>query len=119
MALITYIRQNPLLCLAYLLLAAGIVIVTFFIRSLSEGYTLWGPEEVDVAKTGAVGDFIAGAVGTLLSLTGLVLVLMTYRDQRLSNEKDKKEARIFALIQIHVNNADMVSYQNPYRHGRN
>ena len=117
MLFINFIRQNPLLFLAYVLLAAGGIIIICFLSSLSDNYTLLGSAEVDVAKTGAVGDFMAGTVGTILSLTGLILVLMTYRDQRLSNEKDKKEARIFTLIQIHVNNADAVTYQNPYRHG--
>lgn len=117
MVIINFIRQNPILCLAFLFLALGGTIIVFFIYSLSETYTIWGPTEIDVAKTGAVGDFMAGAVGTILSFTGLILVLMTYKDQRISNEKDKKEARIFTLIQIHVNNADNITYQNPYRHG--
>lgn len=115
MVVINFVRQNPILCLALLLLILGGTIIVFYLLELSESYTIWGINEIDVAKTGAVGDFMAGAVGTILSFTGLVLVLMTYRDQRLSNEKDKKEARIFALIQIHVTNADNVTYQNPYR----
>ncbi|MGN7203813.1 hypothetical protein ACTHQF_06025 [Pedobacter sp. SAFR-022] len=111
--------NTTLLRAAYLLLLISGTIAIFFLRSLSGEYTIFGQGEIDMAKTGAVGDFIAGSIGTIFSLTGLILVLVTYRDQRLANLKDKKESRVFTLIQIQVNNAENMTYKNPYKDGEN
>jgi len=102
---------------AIAIILLGTVITGCFLYKLSKDFEVFSGSSVDVTKTGAVGDFIAGVVGTLLSFAGFLLVYLTYRDQRLSNEKDKKEARIFTLIQIHVDNANSVIYQNPYQNG--
>ncbi|GAA4924631.1 hypothetical protein [Mucilaginibacter defluvii] len=112
-----WLRRNPILFIALLITLAGLIIGGMFFYRLTKSYTVWGSGEVEVTKTGAVGDFIAGVVGTLFSLAGFVMVLLTYREQKIATEKDKKEARIFTLIQIHVDNSNHISYNNPYRNG--
>ena len=115
-SLSNFIRA-ALLTIALVFILAGGLIAYHFMDGLSAHYSVFGSEPIDVTKTGAVGDFVAGVVGTILSFAGIILVLLTYVDQRRSNERSNIEARIFTLIQIHVNNAENVSYQNPYRNG--
>lgn len=73
-------------------------------QSIKEYYSL----------NGTIGDFIAGVAGTLFTLAGFIFVYLTYRDQRVANEKEKIDNRFYTLIQIHVDNANGINYYNPY-----
>jgi hypothetical protein len=99
--------------LAISLIVAGLLIGVVYMIELGYKYTPFG-ENVDITKTGAVGDFIAGVVGTVFALAGFIMVYLTYRDQVRANERDKIEQRFFTLLQIHVDNSNNINYQNPY-----
>ena len=63
--------------LAIGLIAAGLLIGAGYMIELGYHYTPFG-KDVDIAKTGAVGDFIAGVVGTVFALAGFIMVYLTY-----------------------------------------
>ncbi|RYX87134.1 hypothetical protein EON73_01990 [bacterium] len=106
-------KKNLLMLLAILLVITGIIMIIGFLNYLSKDYT-FGGDNIDITKTGAVGDYIGGFVGTIFALAGFVFVYLTYIDQRESNEKEKIENRFFTLIQIHTNNVNNTNYHNPY-----
>jgi hypothetical protein len=100
--------------IAILMIIAGLSSGVYYLCDLHKEYGVFIKGDIDVAKTGAVGDFIAGTIGTVFSLAGFIIVYLTYKDQIQANEKDKIEQRFFILLQIHVDNSDNISYQNPY-----
>lgn len=100
--------------IAIVMIVAGLSSGVYYIYDLADQYSVFSEGKIDVEKTGAVGDFIAGTIGTVFSLAGFIIVYLTYRDQVRSNEKDKIEQRFFTLLQIHVDNSNNINYQNPY-----
>jgi len=113
----TWVVRNSILIwriVAIIMMVGGLVSAGFYLYDLHNEYAVFTDGEIDVAKTGAVGDFIAGTIGTVFSLAGFIIVYLTYKDQVRSNEKDKIEQRFFTLLQIHVDNSNNISYQNPY-----
>lgn len=85
-----------------------------FFYGLETHYTVFGENKIELAETGQVGDFIGGVIGTLVSFIAMIVVLITFTDQKDSNKKDKIESRFFNLIQIHLQNVSDMEYNNPY-----
>ena len=117
MGLLNYLRANGWLLLTFSIFVSGLIVAIWFFIKLSKDYSAIGYDSVDITKSGAVGDFIAGVVGTLFTLGGAIFVYLTYREQIDANEKEKIESRFFTLIQIHVENANNIAYNNPYKNG--
>lgn len=66
---------------------------------------------------GTIGDFTAGVVGTFVSLAGLVMIYLSFKKQRESNEAqkiffeyEKIENRFFELIKLHRENVNELSF---------
>ena len=108
-----WVSQNPGLTIAIVLVALGILSIITYLSLLSVNYTI-GYKAIKIAETGAVGDFVGGFIGTIFSLAGFIVVYLTFIDQKKTGEKDKIENRFFTLLQIHVNNANSINYNNPY-----
>ncbi len=72
-------------------------------------------EKIEIEETGQIGDFIGGVVGTIVSLCALILVLLTYINQRDTNEKNMIDAKFLNLISIHKSNVVEMEYMNPYK----
>ncbi|MFD2744200.1 MULTISPECIES: hypothetical protein [Sphingobacterium] len=74
----TKVINRSLLALSIVLLIIGFIIVSYFLYSLRVNYTPWGDTKVSVVESGAVGDYIGGIFGTIISLSGIILVYKTY-----------------------------------------
>lgn len=64
--LINWIKQNPILFIAYICVGIGLLVWGVFLYFIDETYTIGGkltPEEM--AQTGQVGDFIGGVIGSV------------------------------------------------------
>lgn len=71
---INWIKQNPILLIAYICVGIGLLIWGGFLLLINKTYDVGGdltPEEM--AQTGQVGDFIGGIVGAIWALAGVFL----------------------------------------------
>jgi hypothetical protein len=73
---------------------------------------------MDMSITGQVGDFIGGVVGTIISAAGFVFLYLTLQSQNVSinyqkevYENERIESRFFALLQLHRNNVEELSFR--------
>lgn len=98
--------------------AVGFVILTIFSLYVNkiEDNSTWG------TKLGQYGDFIGGVVATFFSLTGVLLLFETLRNQRhefrkngLSQLKQSFETKFFELIRFHRENISEIKYTKFYR----
>ena len=81
---------NFLIGLAFSSIVAGLIIFFVYLIKLKSNHTIFA-DEVDIEKTGQVGDFIGGMVGAIWSLTGVLLFYATLRLQ----SREFKENRIY------------------------
>lgn len=72
---------------------SGLVVIVFFLSSLSKSYTVLGEQPLALTETGQVGDFIGGVVGALWSFTGVLLFYLSLRLQRKEFELQREELR--------------------------
>lgn len=80
--LINWIKQNPILLIAYICVGIGLLIWGGFLLLINKTYDVGGdltPEEM--AQTGQVGDFIGGIVGAIWALAGVFLYFSAIRLQ--------------------------------------
>ncbi|KLT64739.1 hypothetical protein [Pedobacter sp. BMA] len=113
----TYLIKNAALIFAICLVLSGISVGYFFMSGLMKDFQVTGDISIDVTKTGAVGDFVAGVIGTIFSLAAFIMVYLSYKDQKRANEKNEIESRIFTMINIHVENSTQINYQPPVQNG--
>jgi hypothetical protein len=59
-----------------------------------------------------LGDFVGGYIGTIFSLTSIVLLYSTLKNQRQSSTIEKFETKYFELVRLHRENVDEVSIGN-------
>lgn len=88
---------------SFFLLAFGIVISAFFIWALwKSNYTLADSvHKVSISETGNIGDFIGGVVGTVLSFSSVILLILTLIDQRDQNQLDRFGQTFYEMLHIH------------------
>jgi hypothetical protein len=94
--------------LALVLTVAGVIISFKFFQTLSFEYT-YGKSPVLVAESGQVGDFIGGVVGTIFSLAGFILLLITLNVQTRSSYIEQFESKVFELIKLHRDNVGEIN----------
>ncbi len=87
------------------LLITGILIIRISVA----GYTFWSPN-IEFDKTGQIGDFIGGVVGTVISAAGFYFLYLTFNEQRKSFEKERLENKFFDLIKLHRENVNEFSF---------
>jgi hypothetical protein len=127
---------------------ANIIIITLLVATL--GFTLFLSVSVwnnfDSAinssakwdKTGQVGDFVGGVIGTIVSAIGSILIYLSLTaqtkaqedqvgqfystftaqekanaDQRIEYQKSEVESRFFDLLRLHKDNLSSITYDNP------
>jgi hypothetical protein len=103
--------------LAFIFIVIGLTIGICFLIDLSKDYQVTGDGKLQTEQSAQVGEFMAGVVGTVFTLAGFIFIYLTYRNQVNANEKEKVQARFYHLLTIHIDNADQMTYDNPY-HGR-
>lgn len=91
--------------LAITLLVAGVAVMMIFFFKIQQNYFISSKSEhPNLDVTAQIGDFIGGVVGTLFSLAGVLLLIITLRDQRVSFKRERFEQRFFELLKLHTNN---------------
>jgi len=93
-----------------LLVIAGIIVAYRFFCLLSHEYTIEDTGHVLVDKSGEVGDFIGGVIGTLFSLAGFIILIITLADQSKSNTIERFESNFFELVKFHRENVEELKY---------
>lgn len=86
-----------------------IITVIFVLKILIEDYNFWN-SGVEFEKTGQVGDFIGGVVGTVISAAGFYFLYLTFNEQRKSFEKERLESKFFDLVKLHRDNVAELSF---------
>ena len=74
-----------------------------------EDYNFWS-SEIEFDKTGQIGDFIGGVVGTVISAAGFYFLYLTFNEQRQSFERERLESKFFDLIKLHRDNVVELSF---------
>lgn len=80
---------NFIIGLSFFSIIIGSIIFFVFLAKLSNHYSIY-TDTVDIEKTGQVGDFVGGIVGSIWSLTGVLLFFATLRLQ----SREFKENRV-------------------------
>ena len=93
---------NLLTITAFLSVAIGLTVLTIFLFKLSSQYSIHG-NTIEMDKTGQVGDFVGGVVGSVWSLTGVLLFYAALQLQR----KELKDNR----VQFQVNRLTDIIYR--------
>lgn len=101
--------------ISLLLIVVGIIILWIFFDNLSAEYTYSGDGKIILDKTGQVGDFIGGVVGTIFSLAGFVALLLTLYNQSDTSYKEQFEGKFFELIKIHRDNVNEINIRRKLR----
>lgn len=105
-----YIKSNPYVSVAVALIMLGVFIIITYLILLCKQYKI-GNTGIDIAKTGAVGDFVGGFVGTIFSLAGFLFLYLTLKDQRKTFVKERFESNFFELIKLHRDNVEDLKYK--------
>ncbi|MDD5183817.1 MAG: putative phage abortive infection protein [Paludibacter sp.] len=95
--------------ISVLLIFVGITVSFIFFRNLSLEYTVNGNSELLLDKTGQVGDFIGGVVGTIFSLAGFAILIITLSAQTQVSYTEQFENKFFELIRLHRENLNEIS----------
>jgi hypothetical protein len=119
--------------IAYSLVVVGILVFAYLIYvSKLGGYHIANSSDsllkpvnsTDFAVTGQVGDFIGGVVGTLFTLSGTLLIFLSFqeqlnqskeqanqnREQANQNKREAFEASFFEMLGLHRDNVSELSY---------
>lgn len=100
--------NNKTIANLFIFISLGITGV-FLLRMSLEGYDFWS-SHIDFDKTGQIGDFIGGVVGTVISAAGFYFLYLTFNEQRKSFEKERLESKFFDLIKLHRDNVVELSF---------
>ncbi|WP_203296796.1 putative phage abortive infection protein [Luteirhabdus pelagi] len=86
-----------------------IVLGIFIIRISIDGLVFWSTE-IDYSKTGLIGDFIGGVIGTIISAAGFYFLYLTFYEQRSSFERERLESKFFDLVKLQRENVSELSF---------
>ncbi|RZK25279.1 MAG: hypothetical protein EOO43_05925 [Flavobacterium sp.] len=93
-----------LIILSSILILIGIYVSWEFFRILGEHFNYDGSGELKMDATGQTGDFIGGIVGTIFSLAGFFILIVTLQVQAKSSYIEQFESKFFELIKLHRDN---------------
>ncbi|WP_406843722.1 putative phage abortive infection protein [Flavobacterium soyae] len=83
---------------------AGIAVSIYFFYALKFEYEIKLGKNILLPETGQVGDFIGGVVGTLFSLAGFILIVISIFDQTRFVTRERFENKFFDLLKLHREN---------------
>lgn len=102
--------NNLMLVIAWIMFALGVLISIFFmISTFYDGYFIFGPNKINFTTTGQFGDFLGGVVGTFFTLSGTLLIFLSFRSQSKQNEKQAFEAKFYEMLRLHKQNIEEIS----------
>ncbi len=91
---------------------AGVAVATFFFVMISDDYQVFGNNTVLLNETGLVGDFVGGVIGTIFSLAGFFLLVLTLNEQNNFANKERFESKFFDLLKLHRENVRELEKDN-------
>jgi hypothetical protein len=94
--------------ISIVLTLCGLIVSVYFLYGLSYEYTVYGNKSIEIDKTGQVGDFIGGVAGTIFSLAGFIVLLLTLKSQTKSSYVEQFESKFFELVRLHRDNVSEV-----------
>ncbi len=103
--------KKGLQIISILLLLASIYISVEFFKVMKEHFTYTGNGDLKMDATGQVGDFIGGIVGTIFSLTGFLMLFLTFRQQNDSFKEERFESNFFEFIKFHRENINELKFE--------
>jgi hypothetical protein len=95
--------------LSFATIILGIYICIHFLFELKLGW-------LQVDKSGQIGDFIGGVVGTIFSLSAFLLLALTFYEQTNFSKKERFESKFFDLLKLHREN--VLELENGNKNGR-
>lgn len=67
---------------------------------------------LDTTNWGTFGDFIGGTVGSIFGFISVILIYVTFENQRNTSQLEKFENKYYALIQLHRDNVAELSLKS-------
>lgn len=92
-----------LIGLAFLVYLAAAVI-----KPAIEGFYFWN--KTDYEKSAQIGDYLAGAVGTLFAFAGTIFIILTFREQNKETKRKRFEEIFYEMVRIHRENVSQMIY---------
>lgn len=86
--------SSVLIGISIILVLSGIVASIWYLSDLSNNFNIISSTASDVEKTGQVGDFIGGVVGSLWALAGVILLFLTLRINSKQFALQQKEMKL-------------------------
>lgn len=93
-----------------LLIIGGIISLYFTWSAYCDNYIFWGSSKIDFEKTGQLGDFLGGVVGTVFALAGTFLIYLSFKEQTRQNNREGFETTFFELVNLHRENVNQINY---------
>lgn len=98
--------------ISILLLVIGIFIFCALIyTSNTDGIKIFSDKRIDFAITGQFGDYVGGVIGTLFTLSGTLLIYLSFNQQNIDRKNESFESTFFELIRIHRENVTELEYK--------
>ena len=90
--------------LSILVIVTGICTLLYYWNFLSTHNIILTPEgqTPDMPLTGNIGDFVGGTIGTIFSLAGALLVIVTLREQEVQNTRDRFAQSFYEMLHLKV-----------------
>jgi hypothetical protein len=106
-------EQTLIIKFAIVTLTIGFIIFLtgFLIKPAIEGLYFW--KSTDYEKSGQIGDFAGGIVGTLFAFAGTIFIVITFREQNIENRRKRFEEIFYEMIRIHRENVSQMIYKKP------
>jgi hypothetical protein len=108
------LKRYPIIWLAIAFIVIGLGILGFFFESLSSDFDLQYDGNIQMEETGQVGDFIGGVIGTIFTIAGTSLLVITLIIQIRTSEITNFETSFFELVKLHKENIAELSYSKYY-----
>lgn len=89
-------------------LAFIVYLVAAVIKPAIEGFYFWN--KTDYEKSAQIGDYLAGAVGTLFAFAGTIFIILTFREQNKETKRKRFEEVFYEMVRIHRENVSQMIY---------
>ena len=96
--------KNLLKLISIVTILGGVIVTFYFLNELSNNYQINSTNPILMPETGQVGDFIGGVVGTIFSLAGFFMLLLTLSEQTKFAKTERFESKFFDLLKLHREN---------------
>lgn len=103
-------EQTTFVKLIIIIIGLGFLVylVAAVIKPAIEGFYFWN--KTDYEKSAQIGDYLAGAVGTLFAFAGTIFIILTFREQNRETKRKRFEEIFYEMVRIHRENVSQMIY---------